>query len=85
MAEDMRRAREQIGNRLAGARVDAGLTQRELAVRIGLSRPSVANIEAGRQDVPLSHLLLFIRVTGTDPARLIQPVDLWPVAEVSRA
>jgi transcriptional regulator with XRE-family HTH domain len=84
VADDTRRAREQIGIRLADARVDAGLTQEQVAARIGLSRPSVANIEAGRQDVPLSHLLLFIRATGTDPARLIQPVDLWPVAAVAR-
>ena len=73
------RACEQVAHRLAGARADAGLTQEQVAQAIGLSRPSVANFENGRQDLPLSHLLAYIRVTGADPSRIIQPVDLWPV------
>ncbi len=43
----------EVGLRLQRARKDRGLTQEELARRIGLPRPSYANIESGRQRIPL--------------------------------
>jgi transcriptional regulator with XRE-family HTH domain len=43
----------EVGLRLQRARKERGLTQQELARRIGLPRPSYANIESGRQRVPL--------------------------------
>ncbi len=43
----------EVGLRLQRARKDRGITQEELARRIGLPRPSYANIESGRQRIPL--------------------------------
>lgn len=43
----------EVGLRLQRARRDRGVTQEELAKRIGLPRPSYANIESGRQRIPL--------------------------------
>jgi transcriptional regulator with XRE-family HTH domain len=43
----------EVGLRLQRARKERGITQAELAKRIGLPRPSYANIESGRQRVPL--------------------------------
>jgi transcriptional regulator with XRE-family HTH domain len=43
----------EVGRRLQRARRERGLTQDELAGRIGLPRPSYANIESGRQRIPL--------------------------------
>jgi transcriptional regulator with XRE-family HTH domain len=43
----------EVGLRLQRARRERGITQEELARRIGLPRPSYANIESGRQRVPL--------------------------------
>ena len=43
----------EVGLRLQRARKERGITQQELAKRIGLPRPSYANIESGRQRVPL--------------------------------
>jgi transcriptional regulator with XRE-family HTH domain len=43
----------EVGVRLQRARKERGITQRELAKRIGLPRPSYANIESGRQRIPL--------------------------------
>jgi len=43
----------EVGLRLQRARRERGLTQAQLAQRIGLPRPSYANIESGRQRVPL--------------------------------
>jgi DNA-binding XRE family transcriptional regulator len=42
--------------RIRAAREVAGFSQRELAARAGLSRPSLANIEAGRQTITLRQL-----------------------------
>jgi transcriptional regulator with XRE-family HTH domain len=43
----------EVGLRLQRARKERGITQEELAKRIGLPRPSYANIESGRQRVAL--------------------------------
>ena len=42
-----------VGVRLQRTRKERGITQQELAKRLGLPRPSYANIESGRQRVPL--------------------------------
>jgi transcriptional regulator with XRE-family HTH domain len=43
----------EVGLRLQRARKERGITQEELAKRIGLPRPSYANIESGRQRIPV--------------------------------
>lgn len=50
-----------MGARILSARKAAGLTQQELASLVGRSRPQIANIEAGRTDIPVSLLALFAR------------------------
>ena len=47
----------QIGNKISAARRDAGLTQNAVARQVGVSRASLANIEAGRQQVFVHHLV----------------------------
>jgi transcriptional regulator with XRE-family HTH domain len=42
-----------VGLRLARARKGRGITQEELSKRIGLPRPTYANIESGRQRIPI--------------------------------
>ena len=41
---------------IARRRQELGLTQMELAVQIGVSRPQIANIEGGRSDPQVSQL-----------------------------
>ena len=48
---------EGLGRRINDTRKQRGLTQEELAERVGLTRTSITNIEKGRQKV-LSHLLV---------------------------
>jgi transcriptional regulator with XRE-family HTH domain len=56
--------------RIRAAREAAGLSQGKLAAKAGLSRPSLANIEAGRQTITLRQL-------GAIAASLdVQPTDL---------
>jgi transcriptional regulator with XRE-family HTH domain len=45
-----------LGRRVRALRADRGLTQLRLAERSGISRPSIANVEAGRQNVSLRQL-----------------------------
>jgi transcriptional regulator with XRE-family HTH domain len=48
-----------IGSRLRDQRVAQGLSQAQLAEKIGMLRTSITNIEAGRQRVPI-HVLYHI-------------------------
>ncbi|MBX3151506.1 helix-turn-helix transcriptional regulator [Candidatus Obscuribacterales bacterium] len=59
-----------IGKRLQKKRASLGMTQSELAVKVDLSRTSIANIEAGNQNAPL-HVIYEIGLTlGLKPSEL---------------
>lgn len=45
-----------IGNRLKQARKSSGLTQNELCNKLGLSRVSICNIEAGKHGINITTL-----------------------------
>lgn len=65
------RFRTQYGRRLMAARMDAGLTQAELATQVGLSRSSVGNIEAGRQGQLAEQVMAAARAAHVDPRWLL--------------
>ena len=56
--------------RLHRARLD-GMTQEKLGRRIGLSRPSVANIERGRQHVALHQIFAIAAALRVQPETLL--------------
>ncbi len=60
-----------VGLRLQRARKERGITQEELAKRLGLPRPSYANIESGRQRVPLDVVWRAAVVLGVSIAALV--------------
>jgi transcriptional regulator with XRE-family HTH domain len=60
-----------LGMQLALARRAAGLTQREVAERAGIGRPTLANIEKGRQRVLYHQFLDIARALGADPRDLL--------------
>jgi len=66
--------KEGFGGWVASARVDVGLTQAQLAAVIGISRASVANIEAGSQyhkhGPSVGVILRLARALGLDPLEL---------------
>lgn len=62
---------EQVGVLLKSARQSAGLTQEQLADGLGLTRASVANLEAGRQRVPVHTLLAAADVVGVELTTLL--------------
>ncbi len=60
-----------LGTQLALTRRLAGLTQREVAERAGIGRPTLANIEKGRQRVLYHQLLHIADALGADPRDLL--------------
>jgi transcriptional regulator with XRE-family HTH domain len=64
-----------VGLRLQRARKERGITQEELAKRLGLPRPSYANIESGRQRVPLD-VVWRVAVTLGVPITTLVPEPL---------
>jgi transcriptional regulator with XRE-family HTH domain len=60
-----------VGLRLQRTRKERGVTQAELAKRLGLPRPSYANIESGRQRVPLDVVWRAAVVLGVSITALV--------------
>lgn len=68
--------REEIGWRVWDLRKEARMTQQNVADATGISRPSIANIEAGRQEVQLKTLRDLARLFDID-YRDFLPEDKW--------
>jgi transcriptional regulator with XRE-family HTH domain len=66
---------EELYSRFGGLvrqhRVRLGLNQAEIGRAMGLSRASVANIETGRQRIPMHHLYKLARVLKVDVPALL--------------
>jgi transcriptional regulator with XRE-family HTH domain len=61
----------EFGAKLKKARKAAKLNQENLSGRVGLSRTSITNIEAGRQRISLDMLFLLSDALGIPPANLL--------------
>lgn len=63
-----------LGGRLRSLRKGLGLTQEAVARNVGVSRASLANIEAGRQQVLVHHLVAFAdALDGASIEHIIPP------------
>ena len=61
-----------VGKNIAAARKQAGLTQEELAVRVGYQSKSAINkIELGIRDLPQKKIKAFADALGTTPGHLL--------------
>lgn len=60
-----------FGRGFRAARDEAGLTQRQVAERVGLTRTSITNIERGNQHIALHQLFLLAGAVGVEPATLL--------------
>lgn len=71
---------QHIGQRICQERSELGFTQTDLAQEVGLLRTSIANIEAGRQRLPIYMLYRIATALGVPVTNLlpVQPV-LWEV------
>ncbi len=61
----------EFGQRVAEARQRSNLTQTQLANRMGRTRSTVANIEAGRQSPPIDQVLRIAQVLNEDVGWLL--------------
>lgn len=57
-----------FADRLRKSRIEKGLTQRELAIRVGLSDKSISIYENGKAYPPVSNLLMIAKELGKDIA-----------------
>lgn len=62
-----------IGRRIRDARVRTGATQAQLATQASMTRSSLANIEAGRQRIPVHVLVLVSEALNVAPTELFSP------------
>lgn len=79
-----------LARTVVALRTESGLTQRDLAERVGIKQPQLARIEAGRQIPKLETLALlaegagytveinFIPKTGKNSSRKIKPIKVTP-------
>lgn len=72
-----------IGKRVWSLRRDRGMTQQELALKLGLSRASIANLEAGNQRMALGNLYEMARALQVGIAELLEPADQRRSTELS--
>jgi transcriptional regulator with XRE-family HTH domain len=66
----VRRFYRDVGSRVRTARTGANLTQDELAELVDVARSSIANLEAGRQRIPLHLFALIAEKLGVPATEL---------------
>ena len=59
---------------MEAARVNAGLTQQELADKMGISRSTVINVENGYTEVRPVYLYAFCHVVGVSEDDILLPI-----------
>ena len=76
-----------LGQFVREARRRAGLSQRDLAAKVGISQPHVGRIESGSVDAPYALVRRLIRACGFDlEIRLVERDDsTWTVARTQAA
>lgn len=74
MAKPIEACHAAVGVRIRMIRETLGLTQDDLAKRVGLERTSVVNIELGRQRILLDGIERFASGLGTTPKHLLKGV-----------
>lgn len=62
---------KEFGLCLRERRKEAGLTQSQVAERVGLTRTSITNIERGKQHIMLHQLFLLASAVGSKPEEML--------------
>jgi predicted transcriptional regulator len=62
--KEMAERRRALGDQLASKRVEIGLSQTEVAARMGTSQSAVARLESGDADIRLSTLDRYVAALG---------------------
>jgi ribosome-binding protein aMBF1 (putative translation factor) len=72
---DARAAEFEIASELIAARLRAGLSQEQLAQRMGISQSAVARVESGRHWPSRATLQRYAKATGTRPVVKLVPAE----------
>lgn len=59
---------------MVAARVNANLTQAQLAEKMGVSRQTVIDWESGKREVRTPYFYLFCNITGFSPDDILLPI-----------
>jgi len=70
---EMSQRRQELASDLVAARVAAGLSQTEVAARMGTSQSAVARLESGDADIRLSTLERYAAALGRDIGWSLRP------------
>jgi transcriptional regulator with XRE-family HTH domain len=70
-----------VGDKLRALRRNAGLSQRELAMRLELSHQQIQKYERGDNALPLERIRSYAAALGVSPSSLAFPEDNWMAAE----
>lgn len=68
---------KQCATVLLGARMNAGISQRELSKRINVTQPLVSSWEQGKTLPAVNHLVAIEQATGADKGSLILKIAYW--------
>lgn len=66
---------KELGARCRSMRMDARLTQDQLAAISGVKRSTIASLEVGAQRVTLDTLYQICQPLGVEPASLLPPIE----------
>lgn len=72
-----------VGLRIAAARNAIGMTQGDLAARVGMTRTSIVNAEKGRQRIPLHALGSVADALGVPLAALVPSTSITALDEIA--
>lgn len=75
--------KQELARRLRAARIDRGLTQAEVGRALGLHRPTISEIEAGRRSVTSEELYDFARILSVPVHDLLPSASDPPEAPAS--
>jgi transcriptional regulator with XRE-family HTH domain len=68
-----------LGELMRKARLDAGMTQEQLALRAGIDRSYLSEIERDVRHPTVQMLLKICRVTNTSAAELVRQLESSPL------
>ena len=66
---------------LAAARVNSGLTQGEMAEKLGISRQTYHAWESGKSEMKVAYFIAFCKITGFSMDDIFLPNDFTDSAE----
>jgi transcriptional regulator with XRE-family HTH domain len=68
-----------VSGKIEQYRHDAGMSQEDVAMKVGISRSSLVNMANGRQGVSTRRLYEIAEVLGVSPVQLLPDIDWWKI------